>query len=100
MQHEGFAVHGVADLREDRLKEAGKTYPSLKLTKDADELLQHADINVIAIATPLSTPFNFAKKAIENGKHVLVEKPLVTRIEQVEELIKNEFAKADETAAD
>lgn len=87
MQHEGFTLYGIADLREDRLKEAKKTYKSLSLTKDADELIENSEIDVIVIATPVSTHYALAKKALTSGKHVLVEKPLVTSQAQAEELI-------------
>lgn len=86
MLKEGFTVTGLCDLREDRLQAAAKGYPSMMLTRHADELITHPDVQVIVIATPVSTHFAFAKKAIENGKHVLVEKPLATRSEDVAEL--------------
>lgn len=86
MQKDGFVVTGLADLREDRLKIAGKSFPGVLLTTQADDLLTHPDIEVIVVATPASTHYAFAKKAIENGKHVLVEKPLATKNEEVADL--------------
>src|SRR5208283_5574860 len=41
----------------------------------------------VAIVTPVWTHFELAKKALENGKHVFVEKPLTASVEQAEELI-------------
>lgn len=86
MQQDGFTVVALADLREDRLKIAGKAFPGIQLTRNADDLFNNQDISVIVVATPASTHFAFAKKAIENGKHVLVEKPLATKKEEVTEL--------------
>lgn len=86
MQQDGFTVYALADLREDRLKIAGKAFPGIQLTRNADDLFNNPDISVIVVATPASTHFAFAKKAIENGKHVLVEKPLATKKDEVTEL--------------
>lgn len=86
MQHEGFTVLGLCDLRPERLQTATKSYPGLLVTEHADELLTNPSIDAIVIATPVSTHFQLAKKAIENDKHVLVEKPIATNLEEVEEL--------------
>ncbi len=86
MQQDGFTVVALADLREDRLKVAGKAFPSMQLSRDANELFNNPEISVIVIATPASTHYTFAKKAIEHGKHVLVEKPLATKSNEVAEL--------------
>jgi predicted dehydrogenase len=86
MQKEGITVFGLADLREDRLKIANKSFRGILLTREANDLLTHPEIDAIVIATPASTHYAFAKKAIENGKHVLVEKPLATKNEEVADL--------------
>lgn len=86
MQQEGFRVYGVADVREDRLTVAQKNYPGLNVTKEVDDLLLNPEVEAIVIATPVSTHYQLAKKAIENGKHVLCEKPLATKMEEVEDL--------------
>jgi predicted dehydrogenase len=46
-----------------------------------------AEIDAIAIVTPVSTHYELAKKALQNGKHVFVEKPLTATSAQAEELI-------------
>jgi predicted dehydrogenase len=45
------------------------------------------DIDVVAVITPVWTHFEFAKAALENGKHVFVEKPFTSNVAQAEELI-------------
>lgn len=86
MQHDDFEVFGVADLREDRLQVLQKNYPGITITKNANDLVENKNVDAIVIATPVSTHYKFAKQAIENGKHVLCEKPLATKQEEVEEL--------------
>lgn len=93
MQKDGLHVAGVADLREDRLEVAQKHYPGLRVTTQADDLLEDNSIDIIVVATPVSTHYQLALKAIENGKHVLVEKPLATKMEHVEDLFQKAEAK-------
>jgi predicted dehydrogenase len=45
------------------------------------------DVDAIAVITPVWTHFEVAKAALENGKHVFVEKPFTSSVAQAEELI-------------
>jgi len=69
---------------EGRLK---KVYPSIGFTTDENEVLTSPNIDVVAVVTPVWTHFELAKKALENGKHVFVEKPFTYSVAQGEELI-------------
>ena len=84
---EGADVVSVCDLNPDALKKAGKTYPNIEVISDADKILGASDIDAIAIATPVFTHYELARKALENGKHVFVEKPFVSSVAQAEKLI-------------
>jgi predicted dehydrogenase len=64
-----------------------KVYPDLRVTTKYDELICAPDVDVIAIVTPVFTHFELAKKALEMGKHVLVEKPFTYTTAQAGELI-------------
>lgn len=77
----------VADLSEDRLRDMAVLYPELKLYTDYQSMLRTADIDAVAIATPVSTHFRIASECLIQGKHVLVEKPLVADSTQGEELV-------------
>jgi predicted dehydrogenase len=59
----------------------------VNLTKDSDEVLTSSKMEAAAIVTPVWTHYELAKKALENGKHVFVEKPLTSSVRQAEELI-------------
>jgi predicted dehydrogenase len=87
MEASGSTVVGVADLRAERLAEARSRYPSIKLTNDLDDLFSDPTITAIAIATPVSSHFEMAMRALKAGKHVLVEKPLALNSEHAERLI-------------
>jgi predicted dehydrogenase len=77
----------ICDSSPDALKRARELYPGVNLTKDSDEVLTSSKMEAAAIVTPVWTHYELAKKALENGKHVFVEKPLTSSVRQAEELI-------------
>jgi predicted dehydrogenase len=80
-------VLGVSDLSASARKRVQKAYPHLEVTSDPNELLSSTEIDAIAVVTPVWTHFELAKAALENGKHVFVEKPFTSTTAQAEELI-------------
>jgi predicted dehydrogenase len=77
----------VCDQNPAALKRAGRLYPGVRMTQDANEVLRSPEIDMIAVVTPVWTHFELAKAALENGKHVFVEKPFTSTSQQAEELI-------------
>jgi predicted dehydrogenase len=77
----------VCDKSPKSLKRVQQSFPEMRVTDDAQELLTATDIDVIAVVTPVWTHFELAKAALENGKHVFVEKPFTCTTAQAEELI-------------
>jgi predicted dehydrogenase len=77
----------ICDQNAAAVKRASKLYPGVKLTSDATEILTSPDIDAVAVVTPVWTHFELAKAALENGKHVFVEKPFTSTAQQAEELI-------------
>jgi predicted dehydrogenase len=63
-------------------------YPSVKILSDYKELLKMPDLDAVAIATPVKTHHPIAKEFLEQGKHVLVEKPFTHSFESGLELVK------------
>ena len=84
---EGCQVAAVCDHSPPALKRAKQAYPDLPVTPDPSELLTSPQIDAIAVVTPVWTHFDLAKAALENGKHVFVEKPFTSTSQQAEELI-------------
>ena len=84
---EGACVQAVADKSAKARKRAQAGHHGIRVTADASELLGSADIDAVAIVTPVWTHFELAKAALENGKHVFVEKPFTSNSTQAEELI-------------
>ncbi|WP_341225266.1 Gfo/Idh/MocA family oxidoreductase [uncultured Arcticibacterium sp.] len=54
---------------------------------DLDQLLADPEIDLISICSPSSTHFDYCKKALNAGKHVLVEKPMTATYEEAQELV-------------
>ena len=72
----------ACDLDHQRRKRVLDLYPGVETTGCFDELLEDPDIRGIVIATPVSTHYKMARRALEAGKSVLVEKPLaMSRLE-------------------
>ncbi len=76
----------VSDLREDRLQEIKKLYPSVITTRNYKDLIL-GDLDAIVIATPVNTHYPLAKEALLSGKHVLIEKPITAHSEHAQDLI-------------
>lgn len=70
----------------DRLSFIKNKFPGVQLTDDYNELL-NKDLDAIAIATPVRTHYWLARKALEAGKHIWVEKPFTSSSQQAQELI-------------
>jgi predicted dehydrogenase len=68
-------------------KRAQKAHPGITVTADASEVMASPNIDAVAVITPVWTHYELAKAALENGKHVFVEKPFTSNTEQGEKLI-------------
>jgi predicted dehydrogenase len=78
---------GLCERDPDRAGEFSRRYPGRPVEPDMDMLLLDPRVQAVAIATPPRTHYELARRALQAGKHVLVEKPLATSVVQAEELI-------------
>jgi predicted dehydrogenase len=62
-------------------------FPDARMTSDFDELLADDSVEAVIVATPVVTHFELAKRALEAGKHVMVEKPPALTAAEAEELV-------------
>jgi predicted dehydrogenase len=81
------AVVSVADISPKSLERVRGVYPSMEVTTNADDILNNPGIDAVAIVTPISHHYPLAKKALENGKHIFVEKPFTASVAEAEDLI-------------
>ena len=84
---EACEVAALCDQNPAALQRAHRTYPSLHTTTDACDLLTSPDIDAVAIVTPVWTHYDLARTALENGKHVFVEKSFTATAHQAEALV-------------
>jgi predicted dehydrogenase len=84
---DGCKVAAICDKSAASRKRAQKAYPAIPVTSHANELIASSDIDAIAVITPVWTHYELAKAALEQGKHVFVEKPFTSTTAQAEELI-------------
>jgi predicted dehydrogenase len=85
--HEGCEVAVVCDKNPKSAERLRKAHPGIAFTTDENEILKSPNIDVVAVVTPVWTHYELAKRALENGKHVFVEKPFTCSVDQAEELI-------------
>ena len=84
---EGARILAIADKSAAARERAQRAVHGVRVTADANEVISSPDIDAVAIVTPVWTHFELAKAALENGKHVFVEKPFTSNTGQAEELI-------------
>ena len=74
-------------LDEDRLAKMRKSFHGIETASDYSQIIERPDIDIVVIATPVSTHHKIAKKALAAGKHVFIEKPMTSTAAEAEELI-------------
>ena len=62
-------------------------FPSIQVARSLEEVLADDSIDLVSICSPNATHFDYAKRALLAGKHVLVEKPFTATVEEAEELM-------------
>lgn len=82
--HSGFNLYGVLERTKNVCQQK---YPLVKTFKSLDDLLNDKAIDLVIVNTPNITHYDFTKKAIESGKHVVVEKPFTVKSSEAKELI-------------
>ena len=84
---DGCCMSMVADTNPERLKTIKKDYPNLSVSEDPLSVIRNPGIDAVAIATPVCSHFSLALEAIQNSKHVLIEKPMTKTVSQSQRLI-------------
>src|ERR1700738_4491613 len=79
-------VKYVVDSSPDRRAFVEANFPKTLAIHSVDQVLSDTEVTGVVIATPAGTHFQLAKEALLAGKHVFVEKPLATKVAEVDEL--------------
>ena len=72
---------------EERRARFAERYPEARTTGSFDEMLADPELDAVVVATPVPTHHELAKRALEAGKHVFVEKPPAMRAAEMDELV-------------
>ena len=83
----GAELVAVSDLDPKKLETVKKRYPTVRTTTRFQEQLEDKTIDAIAIATPVSTHFEFGMAALKAGKHLWLEKPMTETSLQAQKLV-------------
>ena len=80
-------VRIICDVHPTHRAEMNQTYPDIPTTPSFDEILSDPGVAAVILVTPPATHFSLARRAIEAGKHVWIEKPLALCVEEGQELV-------------
>ena len=86
MSNEDCIVKMVVDIFSERRNFVQGLYPTIQVSGDTREAIDDPDINAVVIATPVASHFDLAMQSLEAGKHVLIEKPMATSVEEVQQI--------------
>ena len=84
---DGCQLAAICDANPVAQERARKAHPGIQVTGDFSEVVRSPHIDAVAVITPVWTHFGFAKAALENGKHVFVEKPFTSSSAEASQLI-------------
>jgi len=84
--NQNMKLTSICDFSSDRLKVAKGLYPDVEMFDNVDDFFSNG-LDAVAIATPVSTHFPLAKKALEAGKHIWIEKPFTDNVRDAEALL-------------
>jgi len=76
----------LCDVDDERRAQAAQLYPSALVTSSFDDVLGDESVEAVVVATPVPTHYELARRALEAGKHVFVEKPPAMRGAEMEDL--------------
>ena len=87
LEKNGKKLYAVGNRTYEKAVKFGEKYGIKKVFTDFNEMFTDPEVDVIYITTPHNTHIQFMKKAIENGKHILVEKSITLNSEELDEAL-------------
>jgi predicted dehydrogenase len=84
---EGWDLQWVCDLDRERAARALGKRSTVLVTASLDDVLADPGVDAVAVATPAHTHAEIAIRALDAGKHVLIEKPLAASVPEGEKMV-------------
>ncbi len=84
-QHPNFLLSAIVERTKNESREK---YPDATIYRSVEEMLSDSDVDIVVVNTPVQTHFEFAKKALQAGKNLIVEKPFTVSTAEAEELVR------------
>lgn len=83
----GAKVVAACDTRQERLNEVAQRFPEIGLTTSISDAIRMPKVNAVIICTGATTHYHVVRQALMAGKHVLVEKPMATKVKEAKALM-------------
>lgn len=83
----GRTLYSVANRTHEKAAQFAKKYSVKKVYNAIDEVFTDPDVDIIYITTPHNTHYKYMKKALENGKHIFVEKSITLNSRELSEMV-------------
>ncbi|WP_050179991.1 oxidoreductase [Domibacillus robiginosus] len=80
---EEFQLMSILSSKKEKVKEK---FPAVQVVQQVDDIINNPEIELVVVTTPSSLHFEITRQALEAGKHVIVEKPMVPTVEEAEAL--------------
>ena len=87
LQKMGKSLYAVGNRTYDKAVAFAERYGIQKVYNSIDEMFTDDDVDIIYITSPHNTHYGFMKKALENGKHLFVEKSITLNSDELDEMI-------------
>lgn len=87
LQKMGKPLYAVGNRTYEKAVEFAKRYDIQKVYPQIDDMFEDEAVDIIYITSPHNTHYGFMKKALEHGKHLLVEKSITLNSEELDEMI-------------
>lgn len=82
--HRGFHLSKIVERKTDK---SATRYPGAARVRNVDDVFQDPSTELIIVNTPNETHYSFAMRALQAGKHVVVEKPFTVTVREADELL-------------
>lgn len=83
----GFQIDYILTSSPEYIEAAKNDFPDAEVVQDYNEILQNRHIDLVVLVLPNHLHYEYAKKALEAGKHVLLEKPFTIHVKDANDLI-------------